>query len=169
MRLSATIKIRIVILFAKYGSYIQVQRALKAEQFTEKPTRTTINAVYQRFCETGSIEDLKRCGRPKKYDANEKYRIKTILDKRPDSSLSNISAQTGMSSRTICRYIHQELRTKSYKIQIHQGLQEEDFDRRVQTAQKLLPYLNDPSLENLIFFSDESTFHISGYFQNLLT
>ena len=50
--------------------------------------------------------------------------------------------------------MHLELNVKSYKIQIHQRLFEEDYDRRIETAETLLPYIDDPAMENLIFFSD---------------
>jgi hypothetical protein len=77
--------------------------------------------------------------------------------------LTDISALTGISRSTITRFIHAEMGAKSYKIQIHQELFDEDFDRRVQTAQDLMPFLKNPFLENLIYFSDEATFHTSGY------
>ena len=51
---------------------------------------------------------------------------------------------------------------KPYRIQIHQKLYEEDYDRRVQTAEELLPLLEDSALGKLIFTSDEATFHVSG-------
>jgi hypothetical protein len=35
--------------------------------------------------------------------------------------------------------------------------------QRVQTAEELTPLIQDTALENLIYFSDEATFHVSGY------
>ena len=67
-----------------------------------------------------------------------------------------------MSRTTISRYIHQVLHARSYKIQIHQGLHKEDYDRRVECAEILLPHLENPKLKNQKFFLDEATFHTSG-------
>ena len=119
--------------------------------------------VCKRFSETGSILDLPRSGRPLKFDENEKSEIKGILAEKSKSSLSEISIITGMSRMTISNYMHFSMSAKSYKLQIHQKLHDEDFDRRVQTAETLLPFLEDPLMKNLIFFSDEATFHTSGY------
>ena len=68
-----------------------------------------------------------------------------------------------MNRASVFRLIHSELGLKSYKISIHQKLFEEDYDRRVQTAEELMPLIQDTALENLIYFSDEATFHVSGY------
>ena len=101
MRLSTAIKIRIVALYAKFGSFVQVQRALKSENFSENPSSKSINAVYKRFLESGSVADLPRSGWPKKYGQNEKSRIEKILDEKPQATLSEISASIGMSRMTI--------------------------------------------------------------------
>lgn len=163
MRLSKEIKIRIVVLFAKSQSFVVVKRALKAEGFKEIPSNPSIQSVYDRFCQTGSIADLPRAPKKKKIQQTQKAQIEAILEEKPKSTLSEISSQVQLSRTTIYRFMHLELNAKSYKIQIHQRLFEEDYDRRVETAETLLPFINDPAMENLIFFSDEATFHISGY------
>lgn len=99
----------------------------------------------------------------KKIQETQKAQIEAILDKNPKSTLSEISAQVELSRSTIFRFMHLELNYKSYKIQIHQRLYEEDYDRRVETAENLLPHIKNQAMENLIFFSDEATFHLSGY------
>jgi hypothetical protein len=54
------------------------------------------------------------------------------------------------------------LNYKPYKMHLTQQLYDEDMDLRVEMAELLLPILNEPNNEGLIFFSDEATFHISG-------
>ena len=78
--------------------------------------------------------------------------IKGILDENPKATLNEITAQVDIGKTTIFNFMHLELNVKSYKIQIHQRLFEEDYDRRIETAETLLPYIDDPALENLIFF-----------------
>lgn len=163
MRLSTELKIRIVLLYAKLESVSMVQTALKAEKVKEIPTPKTIRSIYKKFCETGSVDELPRSGRPKIYEENEVSEVKALIEENPKSTLSEISSISGASRSTVFNILHSDLSLKSYKIEIHQKLFEEDFDRRVQTAQDLLPYLNDPSFNKFIFFSDEATFHVSGY------
>jgi hypothetical protein len=152
MRLSKEIKIRIVVLFSKSQSFVVVKRALKAEGFKEIPSNPSIQNVFHRFCQTGSIADFPRVPKKKKIQETQKAQIEAILEEKPKSTLSEISSQVQLSRTTIYRFMHLELNAKSYKIQIHQRLFEEDYDRRVETAETLLPYINNPAMENLIFF-----------------
>lgn len=163
MRLDKDLKIRIVQLMAKNESISLVQRALRREKWNAIPTAHTINNIYNKFCTTGSVFDLPRSGRPKKYDENDAMEVDAVLAYNPQSSLTEISGMLNISRTSVFRLMHSELGLKSYKIEIHQKLFDEDFDRRVESAESILPYLQDPSLNNLIFFSDEATFHISGH------
>ena len=56
--------VRIVIPMAKYESVTAVKRKLEREGFQHKPTDKTIRFLYERFSETGSVEDEVRLGRP---------------------------------------------------------------------------------------------------------
>ena len=162
MSFTINLKIRVVVLMAKMESATTVQRALRREKFAKVPSIPTIRNIYNRFCKTGSVADLPRSGRPKLCNENDTEHIKEIVDAKPKSTLSEISSIVGRSRTSIFRVLHSDMGLKSYKIEIHQKLFEEDYDRRVQTAEDLLPYINDPSLDNLIFFSHEATFHVSG-------
>ena len=51
---------------------------------------------------------------------------------------------------------------RSFKIQFVQQLFDDDYDRRVEMAETLLPILLEPCNKNRIFFSDEATFYLSG-------
>ena len=158
MQLSKEIKIRIVLLFAKSQSLVTVKRALKAEGFNKIPSKPTIQSIFDRFCQTGPIADLPRPPKKKKIQETQKTQIEAILGKNPKSTLSEISAQVELSRSTIFRFMHLELNYKSYKIQIHQRLYEEDYDRRVETAENLLPHINNQAMENLIFFLTKPLF-----------
>ena len=47
-------------------------------------------------------------------------------------------------------------------MQLTQQLYDEDKDLRVEMAELLLPIVTDRNNDDLIFFSDEATFHLSG-------
>ena len=120
MPLTMAIKIRIVLLNAKYESVTMVQRALKREKFTEYPSGASIREICKRFSDSGSIENRPRSGRPQKYEESEKSQITAILEEKPTSTLAEISAKVNMDRMTVSRFIHSEMGAKSYKIQIHQ-------------------------------------------------
>ena len=141
-----------MLLFAKFESVTAVKRALISEGWKESPADNSIRSVYNRFCQNGSIEDLPRPGRPKFFQETQKTIIKGILAENPKATLNEMTAQVDIGKTTIFNFMHLELNVKSFKIQIHQRLFEEDYDRRIETAETLLPYIDDPTMENLIFF-----------------
>jgi hypothetical protein len=49
---------------SKFESPIKVIRELQRREATEIPERHTIIAIYQKFLETGSVEDIKSPERP---------------------------------------------------------------------------------------------------------
>ncbi len=106
--------------------------------------------------------DSPRSGRPKISDDKATGRIREILEENPGSTLTSISKETGVSRSTISRRIKTEIGMFPYKIQIHQSLEEDDFDKRVELAERLLPILHDPFWGKRIYFSDECTFQVSG-------
>ena len=59
--------------------------------------------------------------------------------------------------------MHSELKFKSYKTQIHKRLFEEDYDRRVETTETMLPYIDDPARENLIFLMTLRFIHLAMF------
>src|SRR4051812_30618311 len=119
---------------ARFESSTAVRRALQHENFTDIPVCTNIKRIYERFCETGSVEDRVHSGRPKKYDENDVMQVEEILNKKPQSTLTEIFSLTNISRASVFCLIRSKLMLKSYKIQIHQKLLEEDYDRRTQTS-----------------------------------
>ena len=114
MRLTKEIKIRIVLLFAKFESVTAVKRALISEGWKESPADNSIRSVYNRFCQNGSIEDLPRPGRPKFFQETQKTMIKGILAENPKATLNEITAQVDIGKTTIFNFMHLELNVKSY-------------------------------------------------------
>ncbi len=147
---------------SKLSSPTQVTRALKREGMAKIPTTIAISKLYRKFLEFGTVLDSPRSGRPKISDDKATGRIREILEENPGSTLTSISKETGVSRSTISRRIKTEIGMFPYKIQIHQSLEEDDFDKRVELAERLLPILHDPFWGKRIYFSDECTFQVSG-------
>ena len=132
------LKIRIVLLMAKFESLTQVLRQLSNEGFKNLPTKETISNVYTKFCEFGIVSDMPRSGRPKISDEESTNPIKEILQNNPKSTLKEISALTGIKKTTVYNRIHSEINMRSFKIQFVQQLFDDDYDRRVEMAETLL-------------------------------
>ena len=156
------LRIKIVLLMAKFESSTMVLRQLKHDGHTNILTTQSIGKLYAKFCQFGTVLDLEKSGRPKICDENSTNQVREILENNPNVTISAICGQTNLSRGTVHDRIKNDIRIKSYKIQIHQELYEEDFDKRVEMAEILMPILQNPANKNLIFFSDEATFHLSG-------
>ncbi|CAF3178071.1 unnamed protein product [Rotaria socialis] len=66
MSVPIKIKIKIVLLMAKFESPVAVRRQLQTEFGTNVSTKTCTTKIFERFCETGTVEDRERFGRPSK-------------------------------------------------------------------------------------------------------
>ena len=69
--------------------------------------------------------------------------------------------QTDLNRATVYRRISSDIGMFPYKIEIHQQLQEDDFDKRVEMAEQLIPILQDPACDKKLYCCDESNFYIS--------
>jgi hypothetical protein len=156
------LKIRIVLLMAKFESPTEVLRRLKSEGYKDVPTTQYIGKLYSKFCEFGTVLDLLKSGRPKISDEDSTRLIEEILEEDPKSTIRAISKQTNLSVGLVQSRISKEIGLKPYKIQFTQELFDEDFDKRVEMAEILIPILQNPANKNMIFFSDEANFYLSG-------
>ena len=66
MSVFTNIRIKIVLWKVKFQSPTIVQRKLEAEFGKKAPKNDCIIATFQRFCETGTVENREHSGRPSK-------------------------------------------------------------------------------------------------------
>lgn len=60
------------------------------------------------------------------------------------------------------RIIRDIIGFKPYMMKCTQELYDEDMHLRVEMAERLIPLLEDPANDGNVFFSDESSFYVSG-------
>ena len=106
---------------------------------------TCIQQVYKNYL-SGMVTD------------KNKESTKSMNDYRDRHKMQNFSKSPYPASQNI----DSELELKLFKNKMHQELSEEDYDRRVQAAEEILKLIQQDSLKNLIFFSNEATFFVSG-------
>jgi hypothetical protein len=159
---STQAKIQIVLLMAKLESPTRVIREMQRQGSNEVPERHAITSIYQKFLETGTVEDRSRPGRPSTVTDEMIELVETILEEEPLNTVRNVARTANLSKYQAHRIMRDILGLKPYMMHSTQFLYDEDRDLRVEMAEKLIPILEDLSNDGLIFFSDESTFYLSG-------
>jgi len=84
-------KIQIVVLLAKFESPIMVNCELQRQGAIDIPVRQTITSIYQKFLETGSVQNLSRAGRPSIITKDKIQEVEEILKIEPPNSIGNIA------------------------------------------------------------------------------
>lgn len=126
-------------------------------------SKGTVSKTIRRFEETGSNKSRPKPGRPKS-QTNEEHQFEVALSfvENPRLSTRNGAQQLGMSQRSVVRNL-KHVKFHPYKIHLHQELNEDDFDRRVQFCEIMMDRIDqDPNFLHLITFTDESTFKLNG-------
>jgi transposase len=83
MTVPKNIRIQIVLLMAKYESPAIVRRKLQVEFGRSIPSEGCITATFQRFCETGTVEDKERSGRPSKIAEEKIEEVHDVIENQP--------------------------------------------------------------------------------------
>ncbi|CAF1581905.1 unnamed protein product [Rotaria sp. Silwood1] len=147
---------------AKFESPTIVERKLKVEFGKNAPKKDCIIATFQRFCETGSVEDRERSGRPSTITEDMVEEVRDAIDDEPQSSVRTIATDCSIPKTTTHRIMTEYLLLKPYKAQFVQQLFEEDLQDRVEMCKILIPMLQDNAIQGNIFFSDEAVFYLHG-------
>lgn len=162
MSYSLETKIQVVVLMAKFESPIMVIRELQRRETADIPLRHAITAIYKKFLETGSVEDYAHTGRPSTITEEKVQKVQDVLDSEPVNSIRNVAREANISRYQAHRIMRDIIGYKPYIMHCVQQLYDEDMDLRVEMSEHLIPILEDQKNNGNIFFSDESTFYISG-------
>ena len=162
MRYSLQIRVRIVVLMAKFESPRETRRALQRENTPDIPTEKAIKNIQDKFLETGSVQDRERSGRSSSMTEEKKQEIIEVLENTPMTTIQSVSQEVNISKLVVHRTMRYVLKYKPYKMHLTQEIYDEDKDLRVEMAELLIPIIDDQRHDGLLFFSDEATFHLSG-------
>ena len=89
--------------------------------------------------------------------------MKEHLAVSPRKSTRRLSQETDLSRTFVMRIMHQDLHMFPYKIQILQAQTAVNKAERLAFCQSISRRIEDhPNFLDLIFFSDEAHFHLSG-------
>ncbi len=144
----------------------EVIKRYKRKYSDEPPTKRTIYQVYLKFKNTGTTHNQNAASGQPKMARSEAHitSVREAISDDPKTSIRMLSAQLNVPKSTIHRIVKLDLGLYPYKLQIKQSLIDYDCARRLEFAHWMLGWLErTPSLLDLIWFSDESHFHLDGH------
>ena len=162
MSIAIDIRIQIVLLMAKFESPRTVRRTLQVEFGPNTPSEDTIKRTFERFCETGNVEDRPRSGRPVTITEEKIDDVRNVCEAEPCSSVRSVAIACAIPQTTTHRIMTGHLSLKPFKSQFVQKIYDEDMQDRVEMCRILIPMLEDNDTREDVFFSDEATFHLNG-------
>ena len=144
---------------------ILIQRIWKTMTGRAPPDRKTITTLVKKFESTGSVlNDTRRSGRPIVSTSEDNVeKVKCHMAEHPTSSTRRTSDELNMSQSTVQRIVRGNLKLKPYRPRLIHELNEDDPDRRLEFCNTFIAMCEDDEmLINNIWWSDESTFKLSG-------
>ena len=149
-------------------SVVLTQRAFRREFPGRKvPCRKTITNIVEKFRNTGSVGNDNKGHSGRQVTVRTPANVQAVrehLEQSPRKSTRRLSQEVGISRATVQRVIHNDLKLFPYKVQILQKQTDVNKRERVEFCQSISERIeNNPGVLNLILFSDEAHFHLSGH------
>lgn len=147
---------------ASQENYHETERRFN-ELHPERPvSRKYLRKLINKFRETGSVSNVKNPGRPKLPEDTE-FEIVAEFIEHPQSSTRSVARTLRVSQRKVVTTLKSN-HFHPYKIHLHQELNDDDPDRRLQFCETMdnLSTANPDFVKN-ICFSDESAFFLNGF------
>ena len=148
MSVPINLRMKIVLLIAKFESPVVVRRKLQVEFDKNRLTETCIKRTFVRFCETGTGEDREHLDRPAKITKQKIDEVRNVTQDKPQSSIRAIASTCSIPSTTSYRIMTEYLGLKLFKTQFV----EEDLQDRVDMCKTLIPMLQNKSTHKILFF-----------------
>ncbi|PSN41049.1 hypothetical protein C0J52_24031 [Blattella germanica] len=148
---------------AEFKFPVTVQRRFRDKYGREAPDRHTIVQWHKHLLENGDFRRHGGGGRRRTSDENVEA-IREAFTRSPRKSVKQASRQLHLRRSAIHDVLHKRLKLTAHKIQLVQKLQLNDKAWRFNYAVDILSRVDeDNKYLNNVIFSDEATFHVSGY------
>lgn len=158
---------RRVLCFLKIDNGLSFRKT--AERFHQifpnrpRPSPQGIWKLFNKFRATGSVFNRPKPGRPRSAtnEQNEVMVIGSVIMKT-QQSLREIGNETGGSITSIWRILRRH-KFHPYGVKLTQELNEADYVKRHDFCNLMEQRTRDPNFLTNVCFTDESTFHLTGY------
>lgn len=134
------------------------------ERYPERryPREESFRSLSERFDATGSVEYVKRTRQKPALTEENEFTVMIEIVENPHSSARKLSTELGIS-RTTLRRIIKKNKYHPYHVQLHQELDQADFEKREHFCHWITAKINERrNFLNTVMFSDEATFHNNG-------
>lgn len=158
---------RRILLLLKIDNRLSLRRTALAfhQQFPNLPIPSpkTISNLEAKFRATGSVFTRPKPGRPRSItNENNEVLVLGSVALKCQQSLKEISEEAGVSLTSAWRILKRH-QFHPYGVTLTQELSEQDYERRMDFCELIEMQMREPHFVNNICFSDECTFHLSGY------
>lgn len=145
-------------------SYQKISRRFHA-MFPHRPTPSPkgIRKMYLKIRQTGSVFNRPKSGRPRTAtdEKHEVVVIASVYEKR-QQSLKEVALETGCSITSVWKILRRH-KFHPYGVKLTQELSGTDFVKRLDFCEIMEGKVREPNFLRNVCFSDESTFHLTGY------
>ena len=115
MPLALAIKIKIVLLMSKFESLTTVKRKLQAKFGKQTPSLKCIKDGFERFTETGTVEDRERSGRSSVITEETAEKVHYVCETERRQNVRTVAAACAIPKTTVHRIMREQLLLKPYK------------------------------------------------------
>ena len=133
-----------------------VQRRFRAELQKAAPVFNSIKKWYAKFRDEGCLCIALHPGRPGPSEETVNQ-IREAYQRSPCKSTTRASLELGVAQSTVWRILHKRLKCKSYRLQLHQDLSENDKDVRLNFCIEMQERFAVDGFADSLIFSDEAT------------
>lgn len=128
-----------------------------------QPNTTAFKNVMNAFDNTGNVEYTKRVVKSRRIAEDKQLDVLLHVHDDPHLSSRQICHLTDISQSSVNR-ITRKNKYHPYHIQLHQELEEQDFQRRIVFCNTVNQKITEnPNFLFNVMFSDEATFHNNGF------
>ncbi|GFS70449.1 DUF4817 domain-containing protein [Nephila pilipes] len=150
----------------KLKGYInKIDNKLRMKTFSKRhaPSKDFIKRWYQQFKDTGSVKNKKAPSRPR-IPTEDVDRYRETFMRNTSTSTRSVCLQLGIPRTTVRRILHKRLKLQPYKVHLLHELKPNDKPKRFDFVVRILtPKSRSTTYLKNAIFSDEATFHVSGY------
>jgi transposase len=144
---------------------------LVQEQFAEKfpgtpvPHRNVVHRLIEKFCETGSVLDAERSGRPSKLNDKKLMDISDSMLRSPSKSMRKLAQGKDIGLATAHKAVREKLNLFPYKVTGVQELKPADHEKRIRNCEWFTNFIQTKTVDilDVTFYTDEAWFHLPRY------
>lgn len=125
----------------------------------------SVSRLMEKFESTGSVHDCPKTGRPSLVEDRKERVAEALQELKGEHEFgvacsTHVATATGIPQTSVWRILRQRLNLYPYRLQTTQALTSDDKVRRMEFANFVL---NDTTILDNVFWSDEAYFSLSGH------